>query len=123
MFVIPILSSVWYNSLIKKYEREVYGTMNFTSETFKQILQAIEYRLKFSVQDYNQPQGFDIVCSIGVEEIFNAVDPNKTEEIRYCLAILRQIEYINISSGVINRITPNGYKCICEVLHGINFKY
>lgn len=97
--------------------------MQFTSDTFKQILQAIEHKLKFSVKDINDPQGFDIVCSISAEDIINAISSSKAEEIRYCLAVLKKIDYIDISSGVIHYITPKGYKCICEVLHGINFKY
>ena len=97
--------------------------MQFTADTFRQILQTIEQNLKFSVEDINAPQGFDIVCSISAEDIINTISSNKAEEIRYCLAVLEQIDYINISSGVINSITPQGYKCICEVLHRINFKY
>lgn len=97
--------------------------MQFTADTFKQILQTIESKLKFSVEDINAPQGFDLICSITVEDVINTISIKQTEEIRYCLAVLEQIDYINISSGVINSITPQGYKCICEVLHGVNFKY
>lgn len=97
--------------------------MKFTSDTLKKILQSIEERLKFSVEDITKPQGFDIDCSIKVEEIINSIAVNQSEEIRYCLAVLRELGYIDISSGEIKRITPNGYKCICEVLHNINFKY
>lgn len=97
--------------------------MQFTADTLKQVLQTIESKLKFSVEDINAPQGFDIICSISAEDIINTISTKQAEEIRYCLAVLERIDYINISSGVINGITPRGYKCICEVLHGVNFRY
>ena len=47
--------------------------MQFTTDTFKQILQTIESKLKFSVEDINAPQGFDLICSITVEDVINTI--------------------------------------------------
>lgn len=97
--------------------------MKFTPDTLKKVLLQIEERLKFSKEDINCPQGFDIEYSIKVDDIINSIGVNQSEEIRYCLAVLRELEYIYIASGEIKRVMPQGYKCICDVLRGINFKY
>lgn len=97
--------------------------MQFTAETLKQVLRTIEERLEFSSKDLKCPQSYDIIYNIDTEELINSIGTNKSDEIKYCLAVLREIGYINISHGVIRNITPNGYKLMSNVLHGIDFKY
>lgn len=97
--------------------------MQFTAETLKKVLLEIENRLKFTTDDVNDPQGLYVDCSIKVEDFINSFATNQSKEIRYCLSVLREIEYLNISNGMIKGITPKGYKCMCDVLHNINFKY
>lgn len=97
--------------------------MQFTAETLKQVLRGIEERLEFSSKDFKSPQSYDIICNIDTEELISTININISTEIKYCLAVLRQIGYIDISHGVIRNITPNGYKLMSNVLHGIDFKY
>lgn len=101
--------------------------MQFNTDLFKQILNSIEYRLKFVVDGVNEAQSFDINCSIAVDDIIASVNTNgskyKVEDIKYCLAVLRQMDYIDIAHGTIKTIKPSGYKFLLYMLHGIDCRY
>ena len=97
--------------------------MKFTADILQQILIIIENNLIFKVQEINKPGSYDISCSVNVEDIINSIGTKSSDDIRYCLAVLYRIGYIGISNGVIDKITAEGYKFMCELLHGINFKY
>jgi len=97
--------------------------MKFTADILKQILLIIENNLKFNVQEIDKPGSYDISCSVKAEDIINSIGTKSANDIRYCLAILYRIGYIGISNGVIDKITAEGYKFMCELLHGVNFKY
>lgn len=87
----------------------------------------IEYRLKFVVDGVKESQSFDFKCYIDINEIYNKLNESgnnyKLDELKYCPALLRQFDYIEISNGTISRITPNGYKFLISQLYGIECKY
>ncbi len=93
----------------------------------KELLAAIEFRLKFSKEGLTESQSYDISCSIQIEELCNALNNSseryKENDIKYVISLLYQIGYIEISQGTIKRITPNGYKFLLNTLHGVNCMY
>lgn len=101
--------------------------MRFNKELFKELLVAIEYRLNFSLEGIKEPQCFDIECNINISEVFDTLNKTsaryKLDEYKYCLAILYQFDYIHMLNGVIDRITPEGFKFMLYTLYGLECKY
>lgn len=101
--------------------------MRFNKELFKELLVAIEYRLNFSLEGIKEPQCFDIECNINISEVFDTLNKTssryKLDEYKYCLAILENFDYIVISHGIINEITPKGLKFMLSTLYGLECKY
>lgn len=92
--------------------------MNFKLELLKQLLTSIESKLTFSVEGVKEPQSFDIKCYIDIEELIQKYSKISSEdEVKYCLALLKQFGYINISNGFISNVTPEGLKFMAKVLH------
>lgn len=100
---------------------------SLNNELFRELLSTIEYNIKFSLDDTDKPQSFDLKCNISVNEIFTLFNKTsnryKLDELKYCVSILREFDYIHVTEGVIDGITRNGLKFILFTLHGIEFKY
>lgn len=100
---------------------------SFNNDLFRQLLTTIEYNIKFSVDGTTEPQSFDLSCNININDIFVLFNKNieryKLEELKYCVSILREFDYIHTTEGVIDGITRNGLKFILLTLHGIECKY
>lgn len=99
--------------------------MKFTTDIFKRTLTAIENKLSYSSNDINNPNYYHLSCAIKCEEVINSASLKESEhdEVRYVLAILQKVDYINIKDNTIDKITINGYKYIYETLYGVVFKY
>lgn len=101
--------------------------MKFNSTLFKELLTLIETRLKFANDELTEEQCLDFKCNIDLEEIFKTINQPKErckmEEFKYCIALLRQFEYVKISNGSINGITPAGFKFIMSQIHSNECKF
>jgi len=100
--------------------------MGLKENLFRELLAAIEDRLEFISNGLKEPQSFDFKCSIDIQEVYNKLNSNnqyQLDDIKYCIALLKKFDYVDVSNGFINRITPNGYKFILSQLHGINCNY
>lgn len=101
--------------------------MTFNSTLFKELLTLIETRVKFTRDGLIEAQCLDFECNIDAEELLKSMNKTneryKMDEFKYCLAVLKHLDYIKISSGSINGITPSGLKFIMSQLHGIEFKF
>ena len=100
--------------------------MQFKMELFKEILVAIEYRLKFAMDGVDKSGAFDLSCNIEVIELVDLLTSTKrytVDELKYCLSLLSNLEYITICNGKITKVMPKGFKLILSVLHGLNCQY
>ena len=101
--------------------------MSFNNTLFRELLTLIETRTTFTVSGVKEPQCFDFKCCIDIEELFSTMNKTseryKMEEFKYCIALLRQFDYIKISNGSIIGFTQNGYKFLLSTLHNIECKY
>lgn len=99
---------------------------SFNTELFRELLNTIEYNIKFSVDGITEPQSFDLKCKMNINDIFILLNKTsnryKLDELKYCLSILREFDYIHITEGSIDGITRNGLKFIISTLHGIECK-
>lgn len=100
--------------------------MQFKMELFKEVLVAIEYRLKFARDGVDKSESFDLSCNIEVSELVDLLTNTKrytVDELKYCFSLLSNLEYIIISNGKITKVMPKGFKLILNVLHGLNCQY
>lgn len=101
--------------------------MNFKTDLFRSIISIIESKWSFVSENFNDSRSFDIKCNINIQEIFDLVNKNGAkytkDEVKYCLAILREAEYISISEGFITGVTQSGFKFIVHTRNNINFIY
>lgn len=95
--------------------------MQFNNTLFRELLTLIETRTTFTVNGLKEAQCFDFKCCIDIEELFATMNQTseryKMEEFKYCIALLRQFDYIKTSNGSICGFTPNGYKFLLSTLH------
>lgn len=100
---------------------------SFNTDLFRELLNTIEYNIKFSVDGITEPQSFDLRCKLDINDIFSLFNKNgeryKLDDLKYCVSILREFDYIHITEGTIDGITRNGLKFIISTLHGIECKF
>ena len=100
--------------------------MQFKMDLFRQLLTAIEYRIKFVADGVDKSEAFDMCCDIEVNELVELLTTSKNynvDELKYCLSLLSNLEYIIVSNGKITKVLPKGFKLILSVLHGLNCQY
>ena len=97
--------------------------MNFDSTIFTDILKTLEENISFIGDNISNSQDWNFKLDLSVRTIIDKY-PGKSNEVKYVIAILEQMEYIKFAindTSTIVTLTPKGYKFIFKQLHNIDF--